>query len=54
VESGAIAADIKVDESGHEIAVFGRRGARPFTRAEASRLYLRDRKPYSVHNEPPK
>ena len=48
-----MAADIKIDESGNEIAVFGRRGARPFTRAEASCLYLRDRKPYSVLNEPP-
>jgi hypothetical protein len=43
-----------VDESGNQIAVFGRRGARPFTREEAARLYLRDGKPYTVPNDPPK
>jgi hypothetical protein len=43
-----------VDENGNQIAVFGRRGARPFTREEASRLYLRDGKPYTVPNDPPK
>ncbi|HEY0704130.1 MAG TPA: hypothetical protein VGD60_15275 [Candidatus Acidoferrales bacterium] len=43
--------DRAVDESGNQIAVFGRRGARPFTRQEAARLYLRDGQPYSVpHN----
>jgi hypothetical protein len=29
-----------VDESGNQLAVFGRRGARPFNRAEMQRLYL--------------
>ena len=46
--------DRAVDESGNQISVFGRRGARPFTREEASRLYLRDGKPYTVPNDPPK
>ena len=34
-----------MDESGNQIAVFGRRGARPFNREEASRLYMHDGKP---------
>jgi hypothetical protein len=46
--------DRAVDESGNQIAVFGRRGARPFTRDEAARLYLRDGKPFTVPNDPPK
>lgn len=33
--------DRAVDESGHQLAVFGRKGARPFTRAEAQKMYLR-------------
>ena len=32
--------DRAVDESGHQIAVFGRLGSRPFTRAEMERLFL--------------
>ena len=46
--------DRAVDESGNQISVFGRRGARPFTREEATRLYLRDGKPYTVSDDPPK
>jgi hypothetical protein len=42
-----------VDESGNQIAVFARRGARPFNREEASRLFLRDGAPYTVPDEPP-
>jgi hypothetical protein len=34
--------DRAVDESGNQLCVFGRRGARPFTEEEARRLYLRD------------
>jgi hypothetical protein len=45
--------DRAVDESGNQIAVFGRRGARPFNREEASRLYIRDGKPYIVSDDPP-
>jgi hypothetical protein len=52
--SKGIDRDRAVDESGNQISVFGRRGARPFTREEAARLYLRDGKPYTVPNDPPK
>jgi hypothetical protein len=34
--------DRAVDETGNQLAVFGRRGARPFTLAEMQRLYLLD------------
>jgi hypothetical protein len=52
--SKGIDRDRAVDESGNQIAVFGRRGARPFNRDEAARLYLRDGKPFSVPNDPPR
>jgi hypothetical protein len=52
--SKGIDRDRAVDESGNQIAVFGRRGARPFTRDEAARLYLRDGKPFAVPNDPSK
>ena len=45
--------DRAVDESGNQLAVFGRRGARPFNRAESQRLYLRDGQPYTVGENPP-
>jgi hypothetical protein len=45
--------DRAVDESGNQIAVFGRRGARPFNREEASRLFMHDGAPYTVPDEPP-
>ena len=45
--------DRGVDESGHQIAIFGRRGARPFTLEEARRLYMRDGQVWTVTNEPP-
>jgi hypothetical protein len=51
--SKGIDRDRAVDESGNQIAVFGRRGARPFNREEASRLYLLDGKPFSVPDNPP-
>ena len=51
--SKGIDRDRAVDESGNKIAVFGRRGARPFTREEAARLYLRNGQPYTVPREPP-
>ena len=44
--------DRAVDESGNQLAVFGRRGSRPFNRAESERLYLHDGKPYTVTNDP--
>ena len=34
--------DRAVDETGNQLAVFGRRGARPFNLAEMQRLYLLD------------
>ena len=40
--SEGIDRDRAVDESGNQLAVFGRRGARPFTKAEMEQLYLRD------------
>ncbi len=41
--------DRGVDETGGQIAVFGRLGSRPFTRAEMERLFLNGRRfPYRV------
>ncbi len=51
--SKGIDRDRAVDESGNQLAVFGRRGARPLNHEEAERLYLRDDKPYTVSNIPP-
>jgi len=45
--------DRAVDESGNQLAVFGRRGARPFNREESERLYLHDGRLYTVTNAPP-
>jgi len=50
--SKGIDRDRAVDESGNQLAVFGRRGARPFNRAEARLLYLRDGQRYSVRDSP--
>jgi hypothetical protein len=50
--SEGIDRDRAVDETGHQVAVFGRRGARPFTKAEMERLYLRDGKVFTVTNTP--
>jgi hypothetical protein len=47
--------DRAVDESGNQLAVFGRRGARPMNLKEMERLYkLDDGQPYTVTNQPPK
>ena len=46
--------DRAADESGNQLAVFGRRGARPFNREEAQRLYLHGGKLYTVTDKPPK
>ncbi len=40
--------DRAVDESGNQLAVFGRRGSRPMNRQEMERLYMRDGKLYTV------
>jgi len=45
--------DRAVDESGNQVAVFGRRGARPFNLEEMQKLYLRHGKLYTVSNSPP-
>jgi hypothetical protein len=44
--------DRAADESGHQVSVFNRIGARPFTLAEMQRLYLRDGRVYTVRDEP--
>jgi hypothetical protein len=44
--------DRAVDESGGQVAVFGRRGSRPFTIGEMQRLYLNDAgEPWFVTDE---
>jgi hypothetical protein len=59
VHGGALAVsegidrDRAVDESGNQLAVFGRRGARPFNKAEIERLFLRDGTLYTVTDNPP-
>jgi hypothetical protein len=45
--------DRAADESGNQLAVFGRRGARPFNRAEMERMYLRDDRLFTVTEDPP-
>ncbi len=46
--------DRAVDESGNQIAIFGRLGSRPFTRAEMERLYRHaDGTLYTVSDSPP-
>ena len=44
--------DRAVDESGNQLAVFGRRGARPLNLAEAQHLYLRNGTVYTVDDDP--
>jgi len=51
--SKGIDRDRAVDESGNQLAVFGRRGARPFNLQEMQRFYLRDDKLYTVTDTPP-
>jgi len=45
--------DRAVDESGNQVAVFGRRGSRPFKLDEMHRMYLRNELPWTVTNTPP-
>ena len=49
--SKGIDRDRAADESGNQVSVFGRRGARPLSRSEAQRLYLREGKLYTVSDE---
>jgi hypothetical protein len=51
--SKGIDRDRAVDESGNQLAVFGRRGARPLNREETERLYLRNGQVYMVSDEAP-
>jgi hypothetical protein len=44
--------DRAVDESGNQIAVFGRLGARPLNQDEQHRLYLHQGKVYQVSDDP--
>ncbi|MDH3643845.1 MAG: hypothetical protein OES38_17195, partial [Gammaproteobacteria bacterium] len=44
--------DRGVDETGGQVAVFGRRGSRPFTLPEMRKMYMRDGKVWTVSNDP--
>ena len=44
--------DRAVDETGGQIAIFGRIGSRPFNLEEQRKLYLRNGEPWYVNNEP--
>jgi hypothetical protein len=50
--SKGIDRDRAVDESGNQLAVFGRRGARPLNKEETQKLYLRNGHLYTVTDEP--
>jgi hypothetical protein len=45
--------DRAVDESGNQLSVFGRRGARPLNGEEMQRMYLRAGQLYTVTDNPP-
>jgi hypothetical protein len=45
--------DRAVDETGNQVAVFGRRGGRPFNLEEMQRLFLRDGEVWTVDDMPP-
>jgi len=45
--------DRAVDESGNQLSVFGRRGARPLNATEMQRMYLRSGELYTVTDAPP-
>ncbi len=45
--------DRAVDETGNQLSVFNRRGARPFNLQEMQRMYLRDGKLYTVSDDVP-
>jgi hypothetical protein len=49
--SKGIDRDRAVDESGNQLAVFGRRGARPLNLTEAQSLYLRNGRLYTVTDD---
>jgi hypothetical protein len=45
--------DRAVDESGNQLAVFGRRGGRPLNLQEMQRMYLRNGQVWTVSDKPP-
>jgi hypothetical protein len=45
--------DRAVDETGNQLGVFGRRGARPFNREEMQKMFLRGGKLFTVSDIPP-
>lgn len=45
--------DRAVDESGNQVAVFGRKGSRPFNLTEMQRMYLRNGELWTVTDAPP-
>jgi hypothetical protein len=45
--------DRAVDETGNQLAVFGRRGARPLNKDEQQRMFMKDGKPFMVSDEVP-
>ena len=49
--SRGIDRDRAVDETGNQLAVFGRRGSRPLNRTEMQKLYLRDGELYTVTDD---
>jgi hypothetical protein len=51
--SKGIDRDRAVDEDGNQLAVFNRRGSRPFNREEAERLYMKNGQLFTVTNSPP-
>jgi hypothetical protein len=51
--SKGIDRDRAVDESGNQLAVFNRRGSRPFNKLEMGRMYLRNGQLYTVTDQPP-
>jgi hypothetical protein len=51
--SKGIDRDRAVDEDGNQLAVFNRRGSRPFNHEEAQRLYIRNGQLFTVTNAPP-
>jgi hypothetical protein len=50
--SKALDRDRAVDESGNQVAVFGRVGGRPMNQEERERFYMRDGRIYRVASEP--
>jgi hypothetical protein len=50
--SRALERDRGVDETGGQVAVFGRKGSRPLSLTEMHQLYLHDGNPWTVSNDP--